>query len=52
MVDLQAVAASNACWRKRLAPAKLWSEASKDAFDRAMAEHSAIHRRLTADKPL
>jgi hypothetical protein len=48
--DLLAVAAGRACWRK-LPAAEPWSEETQAAFDRAMAEHDSMHRRLTAERP-
>jgi hypothetical protein len=50
--NLEAVVAGKACWRKR-EPAEPWSEETKDAYDRLVAEFDSIHKRLTAaNKPL
>jgi hypothetical protein len=46
--DLQAVTAGRASWLKRPEPAEPMSEAAQDAYDRAMAEHDSIARRLAA----
>jgi hypothetical protein len=47
--DLQAVVAGRAEWIRR--PRKLGEE-GQAAFDRMVAEHDSIARRLTANKPL
>jgi hypothetical protein len=51
MVDLRAVADNKAEWRPVYGPPH-WSEATADAFERAVRDYDAMHKRLTSDKAL